>query len=170
MKFEKLLAASAVSVALLSSSASALTLDGGWESDTISDAGTPSSGSPYAVSLTDSAYFRITDAFITGDVFDIFIDGVLAFSTTFTAFGSGFGDNPTADSAWTSASYSSGEYLLAAGDYSITVQGDGAGGLPAGFYTRLDSVSAVPLPAAAPLLLAALGGLGFARRRKNKAA
>lgn len=168
MKFHKTLAAAAASFALMASAASALTIDGGWEVGEVAAANT--SYSFYNFSLAGSAYFRITDGYVAGDIWGVEINAAPAVTTTFTGYGSGFGDDAAADAAWTSAAYSSGEYLLTAGNYTIAIEGDGAGGIPAGFYARLDSVSglsAVPLPASAPLLIAALGGLGIARRKRK---
>ncbi len=65
----------------------------------------------------------------------------------------------------------SGSYAVAAGDYSVSFSMFGFG--PTGDFSvtyEVADVPTIPLPAAAPLLLAALGGLGFAARRKKKAA
>ena len=168
MKIETFMGASALTFGLLHASMAHAVpvVDGGWASDEVLAAGAPSVGSAYAFTLTDAAYFRITDAFITGDVYSVFNAGALLLETSFQAFGAGFGDNPTADDAWTDASFSSGEILLAAGDYSLVVIGDGAGGLPAGFFTRLDSVAPVPLPASLGLMGLAIGGVGLMARRR----
>ena len=66
---------------------------------------------------------------------------------------------------WTSGSYSIGEVLLSARAHSIVVEGDGVAGLPAGFFTQLET-SVVPAPGA--LLLGGLGAalVGVIRRRR----
>ncbi|GAA6187003.1 VPLPA-CTERM sorting domain-containing protein [Litorivita sp. NS0012-18] len=162
-----LVGATAVAALLAVSPASALTLDAGWEVDTLLTADFPSEDSPYTFTLTDDAYFRLTDAFLTGDVFGVYQSGVLLAETTLTAFASGFGDNFSADSAWTSADYGSLELLLGAGSYNLIVIGDGGGGTPADFYVRLDSAPAVPLPASLPLLALGVAGFGMMKRRKK---
>ncbi|MEM1410381.1 MAG: hypothetical protein AAGG79_06510, partial [Pseudomonadota bacterium] len=141
-------------------------LDGGWFEDQLEDIGIDSGASPYEFTLTDSAFFRITDAFLTGDDWVVNNNGSLLFDPGLAAFPTAFGDNVDAASGWTNINFESGEILLAAGMYSITVTGDGGGGLPATFYVRLDS-NPIPVPAAAPLMLAGLAA--FAARRKLKA-
>jgi hypothetical protein len=93
-------------------------------------------------------------------VWRVYDFGVLILTTQFVAFPAGFGDNATADAAWMSPAYGSGAVILAAGDHSITIQGDGAGGLPARFFARLD------LPEPGTLLLISLG-LGCLAVRKR---
>lgn len=151
-------------------------LDAGWTSDSISYAYTDSSDSPYSLNLSVPAYFRITDDFVTGDKFYVY-DGaslILTTSTTTPAVRTAFGDNLSADAAWVSSTYEHGEILLGPGTYSLRVQGNGAGGVPAGFWTRLDSVpptGEVPEPFSLAVWcgLGAVGiAIGAARRRRQK--
>jgi hypothetical protein len=163
--------AAALSLAAVSAGAAPV-LDGGWFEDTLSDTNTASDASPYVFSLSEDAFFRITDAFLTGDTFTVFRAGGLTplLTTSLTGFAMGFGDNSEADNGWTSASFGSAEIVLGAGDYELNVFGDGGGGLPAGFYTRIDSVTPppIPLPAGLPLILAGLGALGALRIAKRR--
>lgn len=170
MKHATFLWAAALAAGLAASADAAPVLDGGWDSDVIFAAATDSVGSPYGFTLTSSAWFRITDAFAIGDQFQVFDGALLILTTALGVLGSAFGDDATADGAWTSATFQHGEILLGAGTYSLTVQGDGVGGLPAGFYTRLDTAAAVPLPATLPLLLAGFAAFGAVARRRNRRA
>jgi|GEM_PF-1422044 len=144
-------------------------LDAGWAYDQIDAVATNSLDSSYDYSLLNPAWFRITDYFSTGDTFFVYDFGSLVLTTTPTGFASGFGDNTFADAGWTSPSYGSAEILLAVGPHSLTVQGDGAGGLPAGFYTRLDhgpvSTGSVPEPTTIFLLSSGLIGLVASRKK-----
>ncbi|MGM0583968.1 MAG: VPLPA-CTERM sorting domain-containing protein [Pseudomonadota bacterium] len=180
MSANRLVAAAAAGVLSLAlageAAAIAIVPDGGWISDSTQAAETPSDNSAYTFELTNDAYFRVTDAFATGDTFFVF-DGSdsLLLTTSLVAFPETFGDNASADSGWTSDEFSSGELLLGPGSYSLSVEGDCGGGCPAGYFVRLDTVedapgggANVPLPAAAPLLAAALGALGLARRRGRR--
>ncbi len=164
-----LIGATAVAALLAVSPASALTLDAGWEYDSIdyeTDPDAPSAFSPYSFTLTGDAYFRVTDAFATGDSLSAFASGLgLIGTSSGDAMASTFGDS--IDFYWNSADYASFETLLTAGTYNIIITGDAGGGAPAGFYARLDSAPAVPLPASLPLLALGVAGFGMMKRRKK---
>lgn len=156
--------AAALSVATF---ANAITLNGGWESDQIDAAQTDSQNSTYFINLLESAVFSITDAFIVGDTFFVYDFGSLILTTSVAAGTPFTPSNGTADSAWESGSYSIGSVALAAGSHEITIQGDGAGGVPAGLFVRLDSASSVPDSGATLALLGlAMGSIALLRRKR----
>lgn len=137
-------------------------LDGGWAYDQINGVHpTASIDSPYVFTLTTSAYFRMTDQWITGDTYYVANWGSPILTTASFA-GTAFGDDPWADAGWVNPAYEGGEIILAPGNYSLVVTGDGVGGIPAGFYTRLDTV---PAPGAVLLGAMGLGLVGWVRRR-----
>jgi hypothetical protein len=142
-------------------------LDAGWTFDQIDDSFVDSEQSPYVFSLSAPAYFRITDYFVPGDTYYVYDGATFLFSTIFSGPLTSIlpiGD-PLGDAGWTSGDFSHGEILLGAGSYSITVQGDGVAGIPAGFYTRLDT--AVPEPTSMGLFGVGSLALGYLRRRRR---
>ncbi len=111
----------------------------GWLPDQVTwQAFDPSDNSPYDFLLTSPAWFRVTDAFLVGDTWTVTDFGSTILTTAFVGYPEGFGDNPTADAAWMSPLYGSGEVLLLPGVHHLVVTTDGAAGIPAGGFVRLD--------------------------------
>ena len=137
-------------------------LDAGWAVDQIDQSAKDSQFSPYIYNLVGPAVFSISDDYIVGDTYFVYDFEVLILTTSFYE-GTGF-----TDLFWTNPAYSKGSVLLGAGDHSLTVQGDGLGGLPAGFWVRLDSAIAAPEPATLLMLVFGLLGLVGARRKFQK--
>ncbi len=149
---------------MVSTASAAPILDGGWAYDQISAAFVDSDGSPYVYALPNPAYFRITDDFIDGDTYYVYDFGLPILTTTLAYAGVPTGFPDPGESAWVSPLYSGGEVVLGIGPHSLTIQGDGVGGIPAGFYTQLTSV-----PAPGAILLGSIGVslVGWLRRRRT---
>ena len=154
--------------------------DTGWQYDQVDVVGLPSESSPvtFNVSVEDApGIFSLSDGFIAGDVYTISVNGGPNILSTFTVPTHGF--DVAANNFGPAAVYFAADFLdptwshlqvlLAPGDYSITITGDGAGGIPAGFGVRLDSVG-VPEPLSLSLFGAGLAGVAAMRRRKKKQA
>lgn len=120
--------------------------------------------------LATDALLQVTDGFLSGDRFEVF-DG--ATSLGLTSAPTSVGDEILDDYAAALADprWSSGEFLLTAGSYSISgtaVDSPFQGGRAA---LRLVAVAPVPEPSTYALMLGGLGLVGFlARRRERKAA
>lgn len=145
--------------------APAPTLDAGWASDVITGAFVPSSDSPYAFVLTAPAVFTITDNFIYGDTYFVTDGGPLILTTLFFSH-PGFVFDPSQNVALADPGYSKGSVLLGIGPHLLSVSGDGVGGIPAGFFTRLDSVPEPSTFVLGALGLATLVGLRLRCRQK----
>lgn len=143
-------------------SAAVLTIDTGWQDDTLNDAGSPTAGSPWTITLTRGAHFSLVDCCITGDVYTL--SGDIAGVSSFFAGPSDKRAEGFYGSFWTSAAYSKYTTWLSAGTYTFSVTGDGVGGLPAGLGLRLDS--AVPEPATWAMLILGFGLVGASVRRR----
>jgi hypothetical protein len=107
---------------------------------------------------------KVTDAFQFGDVFDVYVNSVLAFTTG--GFDAGGTSTTDPDIAFDGGEYSSGSILLAAGAYTveILVAASPFGG--GGAYIEVESAS-VPEPGTLALLGIGLLGLGMMRREKK---
>lgn len=168
--------AAAVGLACSISTANAgvLTLDGGWTEFSFEGVGSSWSES-FTFSILGDAWLAVTDAFLSGDRFEFFVNGV---SVGLTSMPTTEGDQISSnfDTAFADPRWSSAELMLMAGNYEITgstiLSPFGSGGAA----IRLSSnslggpgfeppVSTVPLPATGALLLIGLLGLGVFRRK-----
>jgi hypothetical protein len=139
-------------------------LDAGWSYDLINQAFADSVDSPYNYNLTTPAYFRITDDFVVGDTYYVRDYGTLILTTSAPYPGVPTGFPDPGETAWQDPSYSGGEVILGVGLHQLTIQGNGAGGVPAGLYTQLTTI---PAPGAILLVGVGVGLVGWLRRRRT---
>jgi len=182
------LAAAAVIAAPAHATTVALPADGSWNEFTVDNSVAPAygngwiayaDGSPLSFSFTIAAgsigTLTVVDAGFAGDTFAITNFGTVIGNTSGVA--SGTVDGPLQfdfDAALADPAYSHGVFTLGAGSYSISgallqsVLDDGGAALGATDGALRLSVSPVPEPAGAPLLLAGLAAVALlARRRKS---
>jgi hypothetical protein len=155
-------------LAPVASNAAPIAIGSGWEAFTFGAPGSSFSRTfEFTVGAGEAASLRVTDAFLAGDRFAIFGNffSLLGFTSTPT----GLGQNIDADydAAFADARWSSGQWILGAGSYSVrgitllSPFGAGGGAL------RVDRV-AVSEPSALVLLaLAGFAGFFFLRRRQQ---
>lgn len=163
----QLFAALALLVVTSTASAIPLAVDGGWS--IFSWSGTGLAGT-YELSVATGAELRVVDCCIYGDEFEIFVDGISAFSTSAVdplLDGTSSGA-VTGDVAWADAGLSHGSILLGAGSYVITIY---TTKLATGYSGGDAFVSAVTarVSETGTLLLLGIGllGLGLARRKSS---
>jgi PEP-CTERM motif len=154
----------------------ALVANVGWIDDNLSTAGGATDGSPFTFTLLagQTASFKVTDAFLTGDSFDLYVNGSATIdlsSSLFAGAANAIVGDANGEAAWTSGSFEKFAYAFSTpGAYSFEVRGDGVAGVPAGLYYRLDVTDAtVPEPSSLALAALALAGLGATARRRFNA-
>lgn len=152
--------------------AAAVPINTGWIPDVLNLAGSPTAGSPWTFSLAagETASFKVTDQFLTGDSFSLFSGAtLLATSSAYVGAANAVVGDAFGEAGWLSANYEKLEYVFSgAGSYSFSIVGDGAGGVPAGLYLRLDvTAGSVPEPTSLALVALALLGAGTAARRRS---
>jgi len=186
MKTLKIIAMAGAGLCMSAAVASATAIDvgtlysfgfGNTDSSLVSGAGfgsgtnpdtTPAPAPSWDFTLTSPGQLFVTDLFNSGDVFEIFNFGTSLGETSVAALGSDCLSDVTC--AINDKNFSSAIYFLAVGTYSITgiVTSSPFGGGAGAFQV---TTSAVPVPAALPLLATGLGALGVAGlRRRRKAA
>ncbi|MEO8336152.1 MAG: PEP-CTERM sorting domain-containing protein [bacterium] len=130
----------------------------------------PVDGDGFSFTASQRTRLRVTDDGVSGDAFDIFLNGALLFATPAVAGGI-FTGAFDGDAAWAAPELSKGEVFLQPGQYTITLAlRDASSGFDYGEgFVRIDDapppVNTVPEPATAGLFAAGLIGIGLARRR-----
>ena len=123
-----------------------------------------SSGSPFTFSLSGPALLKVTDAFVFGDTFDVFVNSVLSFTT---GGGSHVATTTDPDEAFDGGSYDKGSVLLGAGNYSVGIFTKSTPGGLGGAYMQVLEQGVVPTPGT--MSLVALGLLAALTRRRKQA-
>jgi hypothetical protein len=149
--------------------AAPLTVGGGWQYDQISSSNTASDNSPWTFTLTGPGVFSVVDAFIAGDVYQVFSTSGLEATTAFSLVPAAWTPGAaTADFTWVNPAFSRAQVTLGAGTYSYDIFASVLPiGTPAGFYVRADLMPTEVVPAPAALAVFGLGLLGLAAVRRR---
>jgi hypothetical protein len=135
----------------------------------------PVDGNGFLLNATQRTRVRVTDDGVTGDAFDIFLNGVFLLGTPSVPDGV-FTGALDGDAAWADPGLSKIDFFLLPGQYTITLAvRQTASGFDYGEgFLRADDaplppVSTVPEPATVGLFAAGLFGIGVARWRTARA-
>lgn len=160
-----------------------ITTPGQWLEFSVDDIVSASGGTEWIDSIDNSALtfsftisaptvLRVVDAGFAGDSFNVSVNGNLLQTSSVAAVA--YESNPAAttdfDAAWADSSYSRGSFLLTApGSYTVTgslLQSVSLAGAPLNATLGAVMLAPVPEPTTWALLLAGLGVIGFAARRR----
>jgi hypothetical protein len=146
-----------------------ITVDGGWDTFSWNTAVSPwATEQPFTFTISGAGVLQVTDAFLDGDQFRIYDNGTPIGLTSVPTDTGAFQSDP--DLAYADPSWSSGEFAMADGDHSITIEV--VAGYPSGgAYLQGFSVQAAvptlswPSIAVFTALLAVLGVMVVRRMR-----
>ncbi|MEO5818684.1 MAG: PEP-CTERM sorting domain-containing protein [Gemmatimonadaceae bacterium] len=134
----------------------------------------PVDGNGFSFTAGQLTRLRVTDDGVSGDAFDIFLNGALLFATPGVT-GGVYTTAFDGDAAWAAPELSKGEIFLQPGQYTITLNvRDASSGFDYGEgFVRIDDVvsppvNTVPEPATAGLFALGLFGIGAARWRSTR--
>lgn len=129
---------------------------------------TPSSGTPatfldappWTITLAEAGFLKVTDAFLSGDSFEILNFGVPIGMTPIVAAGKSCGSDPVP--CFADPSMSHAVFPLAAGSHSFTIAAVTTVATGAAYF--IVETAAVPEPGTGLLALAGIAGLVLGRR------
>lgn len=176
MKSIKLAVAGALLAASGASMADPIAVDAGWYGFCFGGTGSPATngcqndgvgtaGNPFTFSLGGDGLLKVTDAFRIGDILDVWVNGVLAFTTSAPGAGA---ETSAPDVAFGSGYYSAGSLLLGAGNYSVEIFANTSPFGGGGAYMEVETRgTTVPEPDALALCGLALAALAWTRKAKK---
>jgi hypothetical protein len=129
--------------------------------------GVGSSGNSFTFALASAGTLNVTDAFVFGDTFDVYINSVFAFTTGGGTHTGAETINP--DTAFAGGAYDTGSLALVAGSYIVDIFTHETLGGAGGAYIEVLG-RAAPVPEPGILSLVALGLLGVAAARRRRIA
>lgn len=133
----------------------------------------PVDGNGFSFTASQVTRLRVTDDGVSGDAFDVFLNGALLFGTP-SVTGGIFTAAFDGDAAWAAPELSKGEIFLQPGQYTITIAlREALSGFDYGEgWVRIDDapppVNPVPEPATSGLLAGGLFGIGVVRWRRAR--
>lgn len=158
----------ALGLSSVTAHATAITVDSGWVPFSFGAVGSGASGQPFTFSSAGTTTLTVTDAFLSGDRFEVFnFASSLGLTSAPTSSGVDIFSNP--DGALLDPQWSSGSWVLGAGSYSITITTVASPFGGGGAYLRVDSGGTVP-DGSSTFVLALIGLVAALKARRFMAA